>query len=57
VEERLASVDGTGAEAIRLHGMVSHLHLIRTVLLDPQSPLEPFISDSADVAKGVRHAT
>ncbi|SAL43209.1 FUSC family protein [Caballeronia humi] len=41
------------AERHRLQRILSHLHFIRTALLDPQSPLEPF---SAARQQGARHA-
>jgi uncharacterized membrane protein YccC len=40
----------------RLQRILSHLHFIRTALLDPQSPLEPLMSARADASEGVRHA-
>jgi uncharacterized membrane protein YccC len=40
-------------ERHRLQRILSHLHFIRTALLDPQSPLEPF---SAAARQGARHA-
>jgi hypothetical protein len=47
-------------ERHRLQRILSQLHFIRTALLDPQSPLEPWTGARAhapeDAPKGVSHA-
>jgi hypothetical protein len=44
-------------ERHQLQRILSHLHFIRTALLDPQSPLAPLVSTRTDAQEGVRHAT
>jgi uncharacterized membrane protein YccC len=48
-------------ERHRLQRILSHLHFIRTALLDPQSPLDPFNADKRDARtaplnQGAHHA-
>jgi uncharacterized membrane protein YccC len=44
-------------ERHQLQRILSHLHFIRTALIDPQSPLEMLVDTRADAQEGVRHAT
>jgi uncharacterized membrane protein YccC len=44
-------------ERHQLQRILSHLHFIRTALLDPQSPLETLVGTPNGAQQGVRHAT
>ncbi|MGA7778532.1 MAG: FUSC family protein [Paraburkholderia sp.] len=44
-------------ERHQLQRILSHLHFIRTALLDPQSPLEPLVGTRTAAQEGVPHAT
>jgi len=57
VQQIVASFTPTGPEPHGLRGILCQLHFIRTALLDPQSPLEPFLNRRADALKGISHAT
>jgi len=57
VQQTVASYTPAGPQRHGLRGILSQLHFIRTALLDPQSPLEPFMNRRTDALKGVPHAT
>jgi uncharacterized membrane protein YccC len=44
-------------ERHQLQRILSHLHFIRTALLDPQSPLQTLVGERAAEQEGVSHAT
>lgn len=57
VQQTLAAFTPPREERHRLQRILSHLHFIRTALLDPQSPLEALMSGTAGASsEGVRHA-
>jgi uncharacterized membrane protein YccC len=57
VQQVLATFTPPREERHQLQRILSQLHFIRTALLDPQSPLEPLMSERAGTSEGVRHAT
>jgi len=57
LQQVLAAFTPPREERHQLQRILSHLHFIRTALLDPQSPLEGLASGRADAQEGVRHAT
>lgn len=59
--QALLQVDAPREERHQLQRILSHLHFIRTALIDPQSPLSPLSSQPAradhdDAPQGVNHA-
>jgi uncharacterized membrane protein YccC len=52
----LAAVNPSREERHRLQRIVSHLHFIRTALLDPASPLAHFAQSDSPSVKGAPHA-
>ncbi|PLZ00351.1 FUSC family protein [Burkholderia sp. WAC0059] len=54
-EEALHRLDPPPGERRQLQRILSHLHFIRTALIDPQSPLEPFAATQA-APQGDHHA-
>jgi uncharacterized membrane protein YccC len=57
VQQLLATFEPPRDERRQLQRILSHLHFIRTALLDPQSPLETLVGARRDAQEGVRHAT
>ena len=57
VQQLLSTSTAPREERHRLQRILSHLHFIRTALLDPQSPLETLVGDRTEGQEGVRHAT
>ena len=57
VQQLLSTFTPPREERHQLQRILSHLHFIRTALLDPQSPLETLVDDRTDRQEGVRHAT
>jgi uncharacterized membrane protein YccC len=57
LQQMLAGFAPPRDERHRLQRILSQLHFIRTALLDPQSPLEPLMSERARASEGVPHAT
>jgi uncharacterized membrane protein YccC len=57
VQQLLSMSTPPREERHRLQRILSHLHFIRTALLDPQSPLETLVGDRTEGQEGVRHAT
>lgn len=57
VQQTLTTMPPASIERDCLRGILSHLHFIRTALLDPQSPLGPFISRSPGASERVPYAT
>ena len=57
VQQLLTTFTPPREERHQLQRILSHLHFIRTALLDPQSPLEPLVGGRAEAQEGVRHAT
>jgi uncharacterized membrane protein YccC len=56
-QQTLAVFAPTRDERHQLQRILSHLHFIRTALLDPQSPLANLVSGTRDASsEGVRHA-
>ncbi|MDE1183795.1 FUSC family protein [Paraburkholderia sp.] len=56
VQQVLATFTPPRDERHQLQRILSHLHFIRTALLDPQSPLGSLASGPASASEGVRHA-
>ncbi len=56
VQQILATFSPPRDERHQLQRILSHLHLIRSALLDPQSPLAPLTGDRDGTREGVRHA-
>jgi len=57
VQHLLTTFTPSREERHQLQRILSHLHFIRTALLDPQSPLETLVGERAEEQEGVRHAT
>jgi uncharacterized membrane protein YccC len=57
VQQLLTTFTPPREERHQLQRILSHLHFIRTALLDPQSPLETLVGDRTGEQEGVRHAT
>jgi uncharacterized membrane protein YccC len=57
VQQLLTTFTPSREERHQLQRILSHLHFIRTALLDPQSPLETLVGERAEEQEGVRHAT
>jgi uncharacterized membrane protein YccC len=57
VQQLLSTFTPPREERHQLQRILSHLHFIRTALLDPQSPLETLVGDRTGRQEGVRHAT
>jgi uncharacterized membrane protein YccC len=57
VQQVLSTFTPPREERHRLQRILSHLHFIRTALLDPQSPLETLVGSRTGKQEGVRHAT
>ena len=57
VQQLLTTFTPPREERHQLQRILSHLHFIRTALLDPQSPLETLVRERAEEQEGVRHAT
>jgi uncharacterized membrane protein YccC len=57
VQHLLTTFTPTREERHQLQRILSHLHFIRTALLDPQSPLASLVSERDAAPQGVRHAT
>ena len=57
VQQLLRAFTPPREERHQLQRILSHLHFIRTALLDPQSPLETLVSERTERQEGVRHAT
>ncbi|RFU46573.1 FUSC family protein [Paraburkholderia sp. DHOC27] len=57
VQQVLTTFAPPREERHQLQRILSHLHFIRTALLDPQSPLETLVGTRTDASQGVRHAT
>jgi uncharacterized membrane protein YccC len=57
VQRRLTTFAAPGDERHQLQRVLSHLHFIRTALLDPQSPLVIRVVTRDDAQEGVHHAT
>jgi uncharacterized membrane protein YccC len=57
VRQVLATFTPAREERHQLERILSHLHFIRTALLDPQSPLETLVAKRSEGQEGVRHAT
>jgi uncharacterized membrane protein YccC len=56
-QQVLATFTMARDERHQLQRILSHLHFIRTALLDPQSPLEDLVGARGEVHEGDRHAT
>lgn len=56
VQQVLTAFTPPREERHQLQRILSHLHFIRTALLDPQSPLETLVANRSEGEKGVRHA-
>ncbi|CAG4890318.1 FUSC family protein [Paraburkholderia gardini] len=52
----LATFTPPREERHQLQRILSHLHFIRTALLDPQSPLEALVGERDETLEGERHA-
>jgi len=57
VQQLLSTFTPPREERHQLQRILSHLHFIRTALLDPQSPLETLVGTRIERQEGVRHAT
>jgi hypothetical protein len=57
VQDLLTTFAPPREERHQLQRILSHLHFIRTALLDPQSPLEALVGERSEGQEGVRHAT
>jgi uncharacterized membrane protein YccC len=57
VQQTLATLTPPHEERHQLRRILSDLHFIRSVLLDPQSPLAALAGARADAQEGVHHAT
>jgi uncharacterized membrane protein YccC len=57
VQQVLTAFTPPHEERHQLQRILSHLHFIRTALLDPQSPLETLVANRSEGQQGVRHAT
>jgi len=57
VQQILTALTPPREERHQLQRILSHLHFIRTALLDPQSPLETLVGVRTGAQEGVRHAT
>jgi uncharacterized membrane protein YccC len=57
VQQTLATFTPPREERHRLRRILNDLHFIRSVLLDPQSPLAALAGARADAQEGVHHAT
>jgi uncharacterized membrane protein YccC len=56
VQQLLSAFTPPREERHRLRRILSHLHFIRTALLDPQSPLDTLVANRSEGQEGVRHA-
>ena len=56
-QQVLATFTPPREERHQLQRILSHLHFIRTALLDPQSPLEELVGARRDAREGDHHAT
>jgi uncharacterized membrane protein YccC len=57
VQQLLTTFTPPREERHQLQRILSHLHFIRTALLDPQSPLGALVGDRTEGQEGVHHAT
>jgi uncharacterized membrane protein YccC len=57
LQHLLTTFTPTREERHQLQRILSHLHFIRTALLDPQSPLGTLVGDRTEAQEGVRDAT
>ena len=56
VQQVLVTFTPSRDERHQLQRILSHLHFIRTALLDPQSPLETLVGGRGNASEGVRNA-
>ncbi|WP_429363724.1 FUSC family protein [Paraburkholderia sp. GAS32] len=57
IQQAMTTFTSPDEERHQLQRILSHLHFIRTALLDPQSPLGARVDAPTNVQDGVRHAT